>query len=94
MTGYRFIIFLFSMVGVIVWTIWLIKNKAHWGYAVAPMSYFLHTMVLYLFVIFGSLTPIQINNWSNAVRLHGIFLCIGLGITLLCCGKSIWNQQS
>jgi hypothetical protein len=94
MSAYRYIVFSFSVIGIIIWTIWLIKNKTHWGYSVAPMSYLLHNALLYLFVIFGSLTPTQINNWSNAVRLHGMFLLIGLGITLLICEKSIWTRPS
>lgn len=94
MTAYRYIILGFSIIGVIVWILWLIKNKKHWGYSVAPISYFLHTIALYIFVIFSSLTPVQLNNWSNAVRLHGIFLCIGLGIMLLISEGAPWNHQS
>jgi hypothetical protein len=89
--AWRYINLFFAMAGVVAWTVWVFKNKEHWGYSVAPLTYFMHTAVLYLFVIFADMDAVAINNWSNAVRLHGLLLGLGFAIIFIMRGGWIWK---
>lgn len=69
--------FILSFFGVVFWTIWIIRSHHLHGYAVAPMSFLLHTFIFYLcdLYLFPNITPKSFyTNWSSILRLHGVFV--------------------
>lgn len=89
MNSWQIIVVLSAFVGIIVWVLLINRYRKHWGYGIAPISYFAHLLIFYLFVYVDKLDPIFLNGWSNALRLHGIILFIGIGISILVCGRKI-----
>lgn len=83
MTAWQDVVIIASIIGIIVWVIWLRRNRDRWGFAVAPLSYFTHVIVFNIFVYTGKFDVEFLNGWSNAIRLHSIILFIGMGIVLL-----------
>ena len=77
-----------SVGGLIIWVYWSKLDKNRWRYAVAPISYFIHTILFYLVVMFyyvaHQVSPVFLNVWSNGIRLHGIILLIGIAFVLVC----------
>lgn len=87
------LILLFSLLGLIVWIWYAVKNKHRWEAAVAPASYLLNSLIFQVVFLTHIITDIHtLNLWSGIVRLHSIFLFIGLG--LLVAGRSFsWTQH-
>jgi hypothetical protein len=68
-----------AVIGVIVW---LLAWRTHPRYRLAmfaPLSWLVHIVVFYLVREYGGLTVDALNIWSNAVRMHSLILCVGLG---------------
>lgn len=82
MNTWQAIVMTLDTIAIILWLLWLRDNKIRWGYSVAPLSYLIHVLILYIFAILGNLDPRFLNGWSNAVRVHGIILIAGLALIL------------
>lgn len=94
MSAWRIIVSLVSVIGIIIWSIWIIRNKERWRIAVAPITYFAHVLVFYFCATYLSLPIDFINGWSNAVRIHAGIIFIGVGLINLGCRSSLWTGQS
>lgn len=79
----RFVVFVFAVVGVIIWSIWIWLNLDKWRFAVAPLTYFLHVIVFNLAAQSQLFDPQIFNYWSTGIRLHSIIIFIGIGILSL-----------
>lgn len=77
-----------SIICVSVWLLWAKRHKRHWPYAVPPITWALHVIIFYSVVIWGgnelTVDRLQLMRiWSSAVRLHAIFLVVGIGVVML-----------
>lgn len=88
-----FILFL-SLVNIVIWVAWAILNKRRWLYAIAPITLFLNSAIMYIFNYLHLLPPPAINTWSNIVRIHS-FLTIGLGGIMMIIARrySKWTRK-
>ena len=48
-TATRYVLWIMSLVGVIVWVIYILKYRKRWFFAVAPLTYFINSLALYTF---------------------------------------------
>jgi hypothetical protein len=79
----RQVVLFFCWIGILVWG-WVWKYVPRYRAAyLAPLSWLIHAVLFYTVreVWPTLLTPLQLNTWSNAVRLQGIFLLIAGGVT-------------
>ena len=82
-----------SSVSVIIWIVWALHNRSIWRYAVAPLSYLAHVILFYAGTSLHIFSPLALNAWSNAVRLHGLILIGTIGIALLCAERcNLWKR--
>lgn len=72
------VIFIVSIIGIIVATIWMSLHKDHWLIAVPPLSYFLHVFIFNVVLLLGLIPWEELETWSGIVRLHSLFLFIAL----------------
>lgn len=93
MTAWRFINLFFGAIGLLLWFFYTLRNKKEFGLCIAPLTYFLHVTVFYTWLILGNSDPVFLNNWSNAVRLHGLILGVGFGALYIMYGKKLWIHQ-
>jgi len=86
-------IMLVSFIGILIWITWAVFNRKRWLYSIAPLTYFAHILLLYTLWELNLLNNHIFDIWSDAVRLHGIFLFIIGGIILINWEKRKWTQQ-
>lgn len=83
-----------SVLCMLIWSAWVLRNKDRWRFVVAPMSYLLHVVLFYISAALHLLEPVRLNMWSNGVRLHGLILTGAIGIALICAERCrLWNQR-
>lgn len=77
----RHSIIIASVVGIVAWLLWSLRNRHRWLYAIAPLSWLINTLA---FSVFRELAiPMSVsamNIWSGVVRLHGVILLAGVAI--------------
>ncbi len=73
-----------SVACMLICLVWVSRNRDRWRYVVAPLSYLAHVVLFYLGAASHLLTPLAMNTWSNAVRLHGLILVGAIGVALVC----------
>jgi len=74
-----------ALAGLVVWTVWVRKNRAHWLYAVPPMTWLLHVAIFYMAVFVhaaGHALPVDYVLWSAAIRLQAAFSLAGIGVVM------------
>jgi hypothetical protein len=89
MTTIATIVVICTLIGMSVWLGLVVKHKK-WPMAIGPITYFTSILVLYTVYYCNLLTPVEINMWSNVIRLESIFLFIILGIVLWKRGTNLW----
>jgi hypothetical protein len=90
MTIYSDIVLLGTTIGMIIWLSFVIRDKKSWYLAIGPITYFGSIFLFYAAKFTNTQTPIEMNVWSNVIRLESIFLFIILGIILLKRGPNKW----
>ncbi len=83
------IVYLLAFVGMAIWLAYALKYK-RWALTIGPFTYFTSIIVLYTSLCFDLLTPLEINMWSNVIRLESIFLFIIMGAVLWKRGNRLW----
>ncbi len=83
MDGWQATIMLLAFLGIVIWSIWLIRHRKRWQYAVLPMTYFINVIAYNVCVIYGALNPQLLDSWTHIVRIHSIFIFTGLGYLFL-----------
>jgi hypothetical protein len=78
-----------SILCMLIWVIWVLHNKDHWRFVVAPMSYLVHVVLFYIGAALHLLSSASLNMWSNGVRLHGLILIGSIGVALIYAER--WN---
>lgn len=92
MTTAAIVVFITTLVGIGVWVAFIFKYRKHWVYAVIPLSYLIHVLLLYTSSALHLLEPLDLNTWSNAVRLHGVLLVVIMGM-LTITGRWKWTLR-
>ena len=72
-----------ALIGLYLWARIAIKYRSHWLITIGPITYFLHVLAFNIVVHFWTINSYDIVLWSNAVRLHSMFLIIALATLLL-----------
>ena len=76
-----------AFIGLLIWVIWAAKNKAGRLYAIAPITWLLHSMVFYTLIFlrnFADMTfAINFTSWSSVLRLHAVILICGIGLLMV-----------
>jgi len=71
-----------SLVGVAIFIAWSRWSRRS-GYAVAPLSYFVHRVIFYLVLIVDpSMDNRQVVMWSSALSLHSVLMLLLGGIAM------------
>lgn len=92
MTTAAIVVFITTLVGIGVWVAFIFKYRKHWVYVVIPLSYLIHVLLLYTSSALHLLEPLDLNTWSNAVRLHGVLLVVIMGM-LTITGRWKWTLR-
>jgi len=90
MTIYANAVLCFTTIGMIIWLAFVIRDKKSWYLAIGPLTYFTSIFLFYAAKFTNTQTSLQMNVWSNVIRLESIFLFIILGVVLLKRGKTKW----
>jgi predicted permease len=83
MDGWQATVVLLAIIGTIIWTIWLVRNRKRWRYSVLPLTYFFNVLFYNLAVVLSLFSPQILDAWTHVVRIHSIFLFTGLGYLFL-----------
>lgn len=63
------------------------KFRNHWYYAIAPLTWLIHTILFYFCVFLRDagvdLGLMDFTFWSSLVRLHGVCVMAGIVVALL-----------
>ena len=62
-----------SLIGVILWIEWAVRNKEKWLYCIPPISWLVSTLVLWG-IFFCSCDNAVLRIWGAVVMLQGIIL--------------------
>jgi hypothetical protein len=79
----RIVIGTISVLGLYIWIRLIIKYRDKWLIALGPLTYFFHVLAFNLAAAFACLAPSFLNMWSQAVRIHSMFLLLALGAFLM-----------
>ena len=94
MTAWHAINIAVSVVCMLIWCAWVLRNRDRWRFVVAPMSYLAHVVLFYISAALHIFSPLAMNTWSNGVRLHGLILIGAIGIALICAERyRLWNLR-
>ena len=78
----------------LIWTVWILRNRDRWRFAVAPLSYLAHVVLFYISAALHLFSPLALNAWSNGIRLHGLILVGAIGIALICAERCrLWKTR-
>jgi hypothetical protein len=76
-------ILLASCIAIIIWIVLYRKNPRLRFLSIAVISWLAHIILFSLAVLIDlQITPVVLNAWSAAIRLHGIFLLIAGALVL------------
>jgi hypothetical protein len=90
MTTISTIVVICTIIGMGIWLSFVIRDKKSWYLAIGPITYFGSILLFYAAKLTNTQTSIQMNVWSNVIRLESIFLFIILGVVLCKRGKTKW----
>jgi len=90
MTIYADAVLITTIIGMGIWLSFVIQDKKSWYLAIGPITYFGSILLFYGAKLTNTQTPIQMNVWSNVIRLESIFLFIILGAVLCKRGPNKW----
>jgi len=90
MTIYADAVLITTIIGMGIWLSFVIRDKKSWYLAIGPITYFGSILLFYGAKLTNTQTPIQMNVWSNVIRLESIFLFIILGVVLCKRGPNKW----
>lgn len=76
----RYAVLGLSIAAIVVWTVYLLRCKGKWLYALAPMLWLVNATAFWVYRLF---TPgfdvTMVNSWSVGVYLHAMLSLIAMG---------------
>lgn len=78
----RLVIVLTSAAASVIWMRFAMTNRRYRLATIAPLTWLLHVLIFYAAREYGLVDAAALNVWSNAIRLHAVILCAGLGLVV------------
>ncbi len=85
-------IIIFSLIGVVVWCVYIVRSKSRWLYAIPPLTYLINAFAFFILASEEMLSKYTYNIWGDAVQLHAVILMVLIGMVFILAGNP-WTRQ-